>query len=1080
MSIKFLKMKKTNYFFIISFFLFLFFSTASNAQTGITVSGTVIDALGQTIPGATVLEKGTKNATSTDLDGKFKIKVAGSKSILVFSYMGYETISQTVEKKTTLNIVLKSEAAKLEEVVVIGYGTTRKADLTGSVAVISGNDLKKVAVNNVSEALTGKVAGVRVTSAEGSPDSDINIRVRGGGSLTQDGSPLIIVDGFPVLTLADISASDVESMTVLKDASSTAIYGSKGANGVILVTTKKGGKDGGKVSVSINRSYGFKKIAKYIAVQSPQDFANWQYESILMNNQNVTTAYNTPFGGAWSPTQFEGVKGTNWQKEVYGRNGVVVNTDLSVRGGTDKLSYNINAAQIDEEAIMIGSNYKRDNLSLNFKSKANEKIDITFGMRYSDTHIEGGGANDQNEKSSQDARFRHAVGYAPIDLTNITTDDVDELTAGSIYNISPIIAVADNNRYQDRKNYNMQGSFQWKVSKNLQYKTELGMDNYFISDIRYYGRSTYNANYNAGTLNGYAILTFLDRKDVRYRNTNTLNFDFKKYLADENHNLKILVGEETLITKSTEKLSELHGLPKSFTFDNAITLSSQAKDAKYVNNYVYPDNKLLSFFGRLNYDYKSRYLFTATFRADGSSKFSGSNKWGYFPSSAVAWKMSEESFLKDVSWIQLLKLRASYGESGNENIPVGQALQTFQSYPDGIYINNVTSYWATSKILFNPALKWETTVTQNLGLDYEIFKGRITGNVEIYKNITKDLLIKFPLFTAGYEYQYRNVGEVQNTGLESTLNLAIIDKKDFNIDFSFNIGFNKNRINSLGSLIDYRAATGWQSSFIADPNEYIVNVGGPIGQMYGFVSAGRYEVSDFNYNGSYTLKPGVPDNTSITGTPTKPGSMKLVDLNEDGVVDLKDRKVIGNANPIHTGGFSINTNYHDFDLSANFNWSYGNDVYNADKIHTSTSLNNFQYRNLASNMQSGIRWNNLDPASGALVTDPTQLAALNANTSMWTPYSNRYVFSDWAVEDGSFLRLNTLSLGYSMNKDVISKIGIAKLRFYITASNVFVWTKYSGMDPEVSTRRQTPLTPGVDYSPYPRSRQIICGFNLNF
>ncbi len=1073
MSLRCLHKKKANYCFAIAVFLFSLLSTEVNAQTKTSVSGTLIDDTGVAMIGANVVEKGTTNAVSTDLDGKFKIQVAGPKSILEFSYIGYESFSQVVGSKSSFNIILKSAANKLDDVVVIGYGTSKKSDLTGSVTSVSGDELKKLAMASVAETLTGRVAGVHVTSAEGSPDSDIKIRIRGGGSITESGAPLLIVDGFPVNSISDISPSDIENISILKDASSTAIYGSRGANGVIIITTKKGGKDGGKVSVSYNTFYGTKKLAKTIDVLGAQDYADWQWEYAQLASN--LPSYEDYFG-VWQPNQYVDTPTTNWQKEIFGRGGTVQNNDLGIRGGSDKLNYNFNFTRYDEKAIMVGSDFVRNNLSLNLRSKASEKVDLTFTVRYSDTKIGGGGTNEQKEVSSADARFKHVVGYAPFFVPGLTTDDTDESVSNNL--IYPSLAVADSDRRQRRKNYNLAGGFSWKIVKNLQFKTDFGWDYYKYEDFKWFGRSTYYVdNIPLPENQGFAAIIMSYRDEVKFRNANTINYDFKDILAD-NHKLKVLVGQEILNFKSTTLTNTIHHFLPSFTFDNAITLSGQGRPFS-VENSITPEDNLLSFFGRVNYDFKNRYLFTATMRADGSSKFLGNNKWGYFPSAAVAWKVNEEAFLKNVSWLKALKVRLSYGEAGNNNIPTGQQIQTFLPGTSA-WINDVTNFWSASSIMANPDLKWETTVTQNLGVDYELFNGRISGSVETYKNVTKDLLIRFPISGSAYTHQFQNIGEVQNTGIETSLNVIALDKKNYGASVSFNIGFNQNRINSLGSLNDFTQSTTWAGTAIED--EFIVRVGNPIGLMYGYQNDGRYEVSDFNYSGgNYTLKPGIANASPLLGTP-QPGGMKLKDINGDGVVNSNDKAVIGNANPIHTGGMVFNFNAYGFDLSAAFNWSYGNDVYNATKIESSTAVSNNrsgQYRNLNSEMEGGVRWDNMD-ASGQLVTDPTQLAAMNANTTMWSPYMSRYIFSDWAVEDGSFIRLNTLTLGYSFPNDLVSKIGISKLRLYVTSNNVFVLTKYSGLDPEVSTRRNTPLTPGVDYSPYPRSRQFVLGLNLNF
>lgn len=1070
MSIKCLFKNGKRINFVIMLLMALLTCNLTSAQNGKTVSGIVKDETGLPLPGVNVIEKGTKNSTSSDFDGKFTVKVTNDNAVLSFSYVGFDAKNVSVGGRKELEVSLQSSTNKLNEIVVVGYGSVKKSDLTGAVSTLSGAELRKNPVANVGEALTGKVAGVSVTSSEGSPDSEIKIRIRGGGSLTQDASPLIIVDGFPVNSINDISPSDIESQTILKDASATAIYGSRGANGVILYTTKKG-KDG-KMAVNFNMFYGQKYIANTIDVLSPEDFVKWQYEYALLRND--VSSYEKYFGSWQDHDLYNGVKGDNWQKQIYGRTGEVQSRDLGIRGGSDKINYNFNYAHYDEKSIMIGSDFNRNNLSLALNSKASDKIDLSFNVRYSDTEINGGGTNEQREVSSNDARLRHAVGYSPIPLPGLTTDNTDE--ALSSYLVNPFVATADTDRQQLRKNFNMIGSFSWKLINNLTFKSEFGLDNRNNQDYRFYGRSTYYVdNIPAAENQGSPALIIGDQKNTTFRNANTLNYDFKKILS-ENHHLNILVGEESINTQSNTLTATIHDFPDDFDFNRAQKLTTQGK-AQSTDNFYSPDDKLLSFFGRALYDYKSRYLFTATFRADGSSKFLGSNKWGYFPAAAVAWKISEEDFLKDVSWISALKLRLSYGEAGNNNIPTGQTSLVFQS-GNSTWINGSPSQWTPPKTMANPDLKWETTVTQNVGLDFDFFHGRINGSVEAYKNVTSDLLVLFPVSGVGYNNQYRNVAETQNTGYEATLNIAAIQNRDYGLNFSFNVGVNKNRINSLGNMADFGQATNWASSQIG--NDYLVQVGSPIGIMYGYKNAGRYEVSDFDYDGTkYTLKAGVDDATAVVGA-VQPGYMKLKDLDGDHKVTAADQTVIGNNNPKSTGGFTINANAYGFDFSAAFNWSVGQDIYNANKIEFTTSNLNGQYRNLQTDMADGVRWTNLDSTTGTLVTDPAALTALNANTTMWSPYMKSFVFSDWAVEDASFLRLNTLTLGYTAPEFFNSKLGISKLRFYGTVSNVFVWTNYSGPDPEVNTRRNTPLTPGVDYSAYPRSRQFVFGLNLNF
>ncbi|MEO2062651.1 MAG: TonB-dependent receptor [Christiangramia sp.] len=1045
------------------------------AQDSVTVTGTVTGADDQVpLLGVNVVEKGTSNGTMTDFDGNYSLDVSSPNAVLVFSYVGYQTTEVSLNGQTVLDAALQVDSNALDEVVVVGYGTTKKSDLTGSVVSISGNDLTEQAKSSVAETLTGRLPGVQVLSTEGSPDAEINIRIRGSGSLTQDSSPLIIVDGFPVNSMSDISPTDIESISVLKDASSTAIYGSRGANGVIIITTKDG--KSGKVSVNFNTFYGLQKIANTIDVLQPEDFVKWQYEYALLEDAENIDSYEKYFGLWQDYDQYIGQEGNNWQKQIYGNMGRVQSHDLAVRGGTDKMNFNFNYARYDVNTIMAGSAYTRDNLALALKSQAGDKVDLSFTLRYSDTEINGGGTNEQNEISSADSRLKHSVGYSPIPISGLTTTATDEAIAS--YLVNPFVAVADNQRQQLRKNFNMLGSFGWDILQDLRFQSDFGLDNRTDQDFRYYGRSTYYSNNRPSADNqGLPSLVYSDQKRESFRNANTINYDFNEWLG-EDHALKLLLGEEMIITKNNEETSEIQGFPKDFDFETTRKLTTQGTPQS-VDNFYSPDDKLLSFFGRVNYEFQNKYLVTATYRADGSSKFLGDNRWGYFPSAAVAWKIKEENFLKDAEWLSALKIRLSYGEAGNNNIPSGQTVQSFQSNTT-TYLNDIPTYWSASRTLANPDLKWETTVTQNAGLDFEMFRGILSGSVEVYKNLTTDLLVNFPVPGTGYQSQYRNLGEIQNTGIEGSLNINAINKLDYGLSFAFNISANRNKINSLGELEDFGQNTNWASTQIG--NDYVVRVGEPIGMMYGFRNDGRYEVSDFDFDATtntYTLKPGVVDNSAIVGT-VRPGTLKLQDLNNDGVVDVNDNTIIGNANPDYTGGMVINAYAYGFDFSAAFNYSVGNDVYNANKIEFTTANQNGQYRNLSTIMADGQRWTNLDPETGMLITDPDQLAAANANTTMWSPYMQNYVFSDWAVEDGSFLRLNTITLGYTLPDSLMSKAGISKLRFYVTGNNVFVLTDYSGLDPEVSTRRRTPLTPGVDYSPFPRSRQVVFGLNLNF
>ena len=1059
---------------------FLFMVGSISAQT---VKVTVTDETGEPVIGASVLEKGSQNGGITDIDGIFNITLKGSKQIVV-SYIGMKTQTIDGKGKTSVNVVLKDDATGLEEVVVIGYGSVRKKDITGSVATVNSETLQAVPVANASEALTGKLAGVQVTTTEGSPDAEVKIRVRGGGSITQSNDPLYIVDGFPVDGISDIPANDIEDITVLKDASSTAIYGSRGANGVILVTTKSG--QAGKVKVSYNAYYSWKKIAKKYDVLDVYDYAKWQYEYAMLYNGGDATKinhYTDKFGNYQDMDLYKSIEGNDWQDLAYGRTGHTFNHNININGGSDNMKYAFSYAHMNDKAIMIGSSFKRDNFSLKLNTKPTKKTTLDFQARYANTSIFGGGANEAAGAYDTDRRLRYAVLYTPLPMKGI--DGTDDLEQASFYD--PITTANDNDQKKQRRNLNLAGSFGWEVYKNLKLKTEFGYDTYDEYAQRFWGTTSYYIkNVPTGTNQGKPAIRNVDTKRHRFRNTNTVSYDFKALFGkDSDHSLNVLVGHEYVITKKHAITDEVHGFPTDYDAETAWKLTSQGTPYT-VEDFYSADDKLLSWFGRANYNYKDKYLISATFRADGSSKFAEKNRWGYFPSAAIAWRVSAEPFMEGTKdWLTDLKLRFSYGTAGNNNIPVGQLVQEYQNKAT-TWVNGFPNYWAPSKTMFNPDLKWETTITRNVGIDFTLWNGKLNGSLEGYINTTKDLLIQFPTGGTGYDNQYRNLGKTQNMGAEFSFTYHIVNKADWGIDFNGNIGYNKNEIKELG-MNDFATNTNWGSTEIG--NDYRVAVGHSVGEIIGYKNAGRYEVSDFSgYNettGEWILKEGVVNSSSVIGT-IRPGSMKLKDVSgpdgtPDGVITDADIVDIGNVNPTFVGGFGLNARAYGFDLSANFNFSLGNKVYNANKIeYTTASYTKFsQYRNLSTEMADGKRWTYVN-AAGQFVTDPAELAALNANTTMWSPYMQHFVLTDWAIEKADFLRLNTLTLGYTLPAKIVKRAGITNLRFYVTAYNVFTITGYSGSDPEADCIRKSNLTPSVDYSGYPRSRQLVVGLNLNF
>ena len=689
--------------------IFAALSLSVSAQT-ITLNGNVKDTTGEPIIGASIVEKGnTTNGTITDLDGNFSLKVPANATVVI-SYIGMKTQEIAIKGKSKIDVTLSDDAKALDEVVVIGYGTAKRKDITGSVATVNAEALTVVPVASATEALTGKMAGVQITTTEGSPDAEMKIRVRGGGSITGDNTPLFIVDGFPVESISDIPASDIEDMTVLKDASSTAIYGSRGANGVILVTTKSGKE--GKISVNYNAYYSWKKMAKQLNTLSSGDYAKWQYELAMLNSGKHDTInpddYTKVFGNYQDIDLYENIEGNNWQDQVFGRTGHTFNHNLSINGGSDKTKFAFSYAHMDDKAIMQDSDFKRDNLSLKVNHKPNKRVALDFSVRYSNTTINGAGANEsKSEVSSADSRMKDVMIYTPFNFKDLSDGYDPDLQL-----TNPLVSVADNARQQSRQTFNYNGSFTWEFIDNLKFKTEFGLDHYYNKDKRFYGVTTYNSRING---NNQPIAVFTSKERKTFRNTNTLNYDFKKILKNKDHSLSLLVGQELIKVKSNTDTDEVRFYPKLFTADQAFNLSSQGT-AFSTDKFYNADDILLSYFARANYDFQGKYLASATFRADGSSKFSKDNRWGFFPSAALAWRMSSENFMESTkSWLDDLKLRISYGTAGNNNIPSDQT-STIWSAGSGAsigWMNNMSSYWTTGAQMANPDLKWETTHTRN-------------------------------------------------------------------------------------------------------------------------------------------------------------------------------------------------------------------------------------------------------------------------------------------------------------------------------------------------------------------------------
>jgi len=1076
--------------------------TSKEMQQGIAITGTVKDENGDPVPGANVMVKGTVVGIVTDIQGKYTIHVPDQNAVLVFSFVGYTSQEVAVGNRTIIDAFLEEDAQQIEEVVVIGYGTMQRRDLTGSVSSVSGNQLKDIPVTSASQAIVGRIPGVQVTKSEGSPDAEITIRVRGGGSITQDNSPLFIVDGFPMDNINHVMPTDIQSIDVLKDASSTAIYGARGANGVIIVTTKSGAE--GKAKISYNTYYGRKHATKFLEMMDPYEYVYMQYE--LYNGSTTVANY---FGDPRDFDIWKSFKGTDWQRDILGNTGTSASHNLSVSGGSKVARYNLSMTRNDENEIMLGSGYDQTNLSVKTSFDARPWLRIDFNTIYSAMNIKGAGTGNADRSGETLSRLPMILQYRPVDgLSNFVDADFadpDNFEISSKFTINPMDQTLDDYRRQARNILKIDGALEFKILPELKLRSEYGNTFENRDDNRVFGRRTSNV-FDFGRVPMTDVRT---EKIVRFRVANFLTYTKRNILPG--HSMTVMAGQETTSRKSDVYSQVIKYFPEFIDPEGALSNAQLGKSPDLPNTKNNPADRLVSFFGRINYDYKGKYLLAGVFRADASSKFAPGNQWGYFPSASAAWRISDEDFAKPASaWLSNLKLRASYGQSGNNRINDDAWKKIFSSsgsskwFSDGP-LQMPTAYIQPSTILSNSKLKWETTITRNIGLDFGFFKQRLNGTFELYQNTTRDLLIQATIpVNTGYETQWQNIGQTSNRGIELTLEGTIIQRRDFFLSASFNIGFNRNRVDKLGDVDQMMRNSGWATS--DGPGlDYLVKVGKPVGLMYGYETLGMYTFDDFDYHAAtktYVLKDGVPTNRSIIGSSKfKPGCLKLAyqegienakteastdsnnpfkDNRSWPIVDANHKVVIGYAQPKHTGGFNIFGQVKEVDFSVFFNWVYGNNIYNANKLNFTSHQSMRYWKNMMTIMNSDQRFRYWDYETASEMVADSDLKDFNENATMWSPLHTTTVFHSWAAEDGSFLRLSNATIGYSIPKSLLTRFRIEKLRVYVTGYNLWIWTNYTGYDPEVNTRRGTPMTPGVDWCAYPRSRSYNVGLNLTF
>lgn len=1021
----------------------------------ITLNGVVIDETDQPLIGATVQVVGTPDGTITDFDGNFSLKVKKGAKI-TFSYVGYLSKTLTFQGQNKVTVKLEPDNKTLEEVVVVGYGAMKRSDLTGSLSSVGGKDIEGYKTSNLAGALSGQVAGVQITQTDGAPGSGFNINIRGVGTLTGDNAPLYIVDGFQVDDISYLSDSDIEDISVLKDASSAAIYGSRAANGVILISTKQGKES--KPIITYKGSATYRSIAKKLDLLSPYEFVKLQGE---INDKYLTSYFQEGNDSEGNPYRYQslddfiGVEGINWQDQTFNP---TWSTDhnVSIIGGTDKSKYSGSLSRYVEEGIFNNSGFDKTTGKLRYTNKLTKKVSLDVTFNYAQTNRKGVGTSADSGRFNMLAQI---ISARPTAGNRMTDDellnafiDPTMLEDGNdnIAQVNPVLQTENVTNKKRSEYWSANGALNWEIRKGLTFRTAATYNTTNTRTDIFYSQKTKEAYRNGGKPYGSSQM----QRDSRWVNSNTLTWKQKI----KKHQYDVMLGHE-VSHKTTEYL---YGQAMDFPFDNLgnNNLGLGATPSKV--NSDYSDNSLLSFFARANYNYDNRYLFTATMRADGSTVFSKNNKWGYFPSFSAAWRVSEEKFMKNLDWISNMKLRLGWGLVGNDRIKNYLSLDLYTDSKYGVGNQIVTVL--TPKQLRNSDLKWEASSTVNAGIDLGFFANRLSLTADFFIKNTKDLLLAQSLaHVTGFDSQWQNVGKIQNRGIELSINSTNIQSKNFTWQTNFNISFIHNELKSLASGVDAMyARSGFDGNFTS--YDYIAKVGESLGLIYGYEFDGIYQYSDFNQtpDGKWILKEGVVNNAGYKtkNTNLEPGCVKYKDQDGDGEITTKDRTVIGNTLPKWYGGITNNFNFKGVDFSFMFQFNYGNDLYNATRLYsTQTRLGR---RNMMAEVAD--RWS------------PT-------NASNLVPKTNGYITNEVYsrfVEDGSFLRLKNVTLGYTIPQKLTKKFYVQKLRIYGSAQNLFCLSKYSGYDPEVSTAANNPMTPGLDWGAYPKSRIFTIGLDLQF
>ncbi len=1046
------------------------------------ISGVVFDDTGNPLPGATVSVKGSDGVGSiTDFDGNYSLNVPEGSDTLIFSYIGFLESQVNITGKSTVNVNLSPDVSELDEVVVVGYGTVLKRDLTGSVASVKVEDNIARQSVTIDQLLQGRAAGVQVTQNAANPNSGISVRIRGTNSLRGNNEPLYVVDGVIISSAGEgtqgtggfgntgqeqqnglngINPRDIESMQILKDASATAIYGSRGANGVVLITTKKGKKDKNDINVFYTSS--FRSLSKRIDVLDPMEYIDYDndVQEWAGNPRNWELIDDTVYGYSGNVLQAEPASLTDWQDEVL-QVGKSTNFGASVSGGSEKGDYYISAGFNDQAGLVKNSGFKSGDIRINVNQNVtdNLKVEARFSAFFSESDFSEGGDLIGNKQSF----VRNILSFRPANPSIIDDfTDPDLAQDDDDFNANPYTWIDDyhDESVEDRLIGSLSVKYDFPI-KGLSYEFKAGGNMRSKDRRRFYGVTTFQGAVN----NGMLVLNGLNQKSYQVNNFLRFNRNFNK-----NHRVNATLGV-TYDVRDVEKSVYI-----VTNFDSTqLTVRQPFLGSNITTPLAYfaQDQKMFSLLGRFNYTFRDKYVLTSTFRRDGVSKFSEDNRYGFFPSFAFAWRAGSEDYIKDLNLFSNLKVRAGWGQIGNHGIGSYATLSNFGSDPSVLYgtPGNGTTIPLILNNIANEQLTWETTEQINVGVDFGFLNGRISGTLDVYDKTTKDLLQVAPIPTSsGFSNISLNRGELENKGIELGLDIAALESEDLNLSIGGNIAFNRTKIVNLGLppadiLIDgklekrafYQGQSISRGQHFSHPANAFID-GEEAALFYGWKTDGVFQQDDQMY--------------LIDGVMSEPGDLKIVDSNGDGEVNTLDRTIIGNPNPDFVYGFNINASYKDLSLSMLFNGVEGNQIANGATPQLGTAM--AEGGNFARNIMSDAYFNAWTPE--------------NQNTTYpkvgYQKHINRRTMTDNFLEDGSFLRLNNVTLAYDVPVNQLftgaSAFKPSKLSVYITGQNLFTWTDYTGFDPEVTSFMWTGLIQGVDWHSPPNAKNILVGINMNF